>query len=267
MGKHIFRTVRSAVMILSMCALFPCLAPAQTPGTLSLDAPERDEVMESAAEKAIAVIEKRPFTKAGRGEIGLGIGTIASDIFLAYLPVTLRGAYHFKEWVSLELTASYMGCFSDETGDGQVRAAGQKCMRILTPSYDNLIDNAGLTQLRSITIEEYQVARVDIAPIFSVFMGKFALADRGIAHFDLNLSAGLGLLVSEMPGEAEIGRIDYGVSVEGALGLGIRFMFLDLIGLRLDFREYLYGKQRGKGLGTASELTLGVSFLLGGGHD
>lgn len=96
--------------------MFPSLALARTPETISLDDPDRDEVMDSAAEKAIAVIETRPFTKAGRGEIALGIGTIASDIFLIYLPVTLKGAYHFKEWVSLELSASYMGCFSDETG-------------------------------------------------------------------------------------------------------------------------------------------------------
>ena len=248
--------------------MFPSLALARTPETISLDDPDRDEVMDSAAEKAIAVIETRPFTKAGRGEIALGIGTIASDIFLIYLPVTLKGAYHFKEWVSLELSASYMGCFSDETGENQVRASGQKCMRFLSPSYEHLTsDAAGLAQLRSITIEEYQVARVDIAPVFSVFMGKFALANQGIAHFDLNLSAGLGLLVAEMPDPNEIGKINYGFSVEGAFGLGLRFVFRNLVGLRLDFREYMYGKQRGKGLGTASELTLGVSFLLGGSHD
>ena len=42
----------------------------------------------------------------------------------------------------------------------------------------------------------------------------------------------------------------------------LRFVFLDYVGLRIEFREYLYGKQRNKGLGTASEFTLGVSFLL-----
>lgn len=267
MGKCFLRPVWSAIVILSLCALFPGFAQADPTETISLDDSDKDDVMSSAAEKAIAVIEKRPFSKAGRGEIALGIGTIASDIFLVYLPVTIRGAYHFKEWVSLELSASYMGCFSDETGEHQLRAAGQKCMRFVTPSYDNLTTSAGLTQLRSITIEEYQVARVDVAPVFSVFMGKFALANRGIAHFDLNLSAGIGLQVAEVPDSNEIGKINYGISAEGAFGLGMRFVFLNFVGLRLDFREYLYGKQRGKGLGTTSELTLGVSFLLGGSHD
>jgi outer membrane beta-barrel protein len=217
---------------------------------------------QSAAEKAIAAIEPRPFSKAGRGEIALGLGTIASDIFIVYLPVTLRGAYHFKEWVSLELAASYMGCFSDEVGENMARSASQKCMRVLTPTYDRLADTSGETQLRGVTIKEYQVARFGLNPVFSPFMGKFSLMNRAIVHYDLNLTAGLGLLIVEMPDSVRIGKINYGTSFEGNFGLGLRFVFLNFVGLRLDFREYLFGKQNDKGLGTSSEIALSVSFLL-----
>ena len=115
--------------------------------------------------------------------------------------------------------------------------AGQHCMRFLTPSYDRLTGSQSSdTQLRGVKIKEYSVARVALAPVFSVFMGKFAVANRGIAHFDLNVAAGLGI--------------------------GMRFVFLDFVGLRLDFREYLFGRQNDKGLGTAAEFALSVSFLL-----
>ena len=223
---------------------------------------ETDLAAQSAAEKAIVSIEPRPFSKAGRGEISLGMGTIASDVFIVYLPVTLRGAYHFKEWVSLELAASFMGCFSDEVGDGLARGASQKCMRALTATYDRLKDTSDQTGLRSVTIKEYQVARFALNPIFSLIAGKFSLMNSGIAHYDLNLTAGLGALIVEMPDMKNIGKLKYGASFEGNLGLGLRFVFLDFVGLRLDLREYLFGKQNDKGLGTSSEVSLSVSFLL-----
>ncbi len=243
--------------------LFPGLALAG-PDKVSLN--DDEAVLDpavSASEKSLAVIEGRPFGKSGRGEISLGLGTIASDIFLVYLPVTLRGAYHFREWVALEASASYMGCFSSETGENQTRASGQKCMRFLTPTYDRLTGSAAdQTQLRGVKLKEYEVARFAVNPVFSVFMGKFALANDAIAHFDMNVTAGLGAQIVETPDEEEIGKIHYGGTFEGNLGLGLRFVFLDFVGLRVDFREYLFGKQHGKGLGTSSELSLSVSFLL-----
>lgn len=254
-----------AVLSALMLMLFlPCTALAQPNDVISLNTEDATlDPMQSASEKAIAAIETRPFSKAGRGELSLGIGTIASDLFLVYLPVTLRGAYHFKEWVALEVSASYMGCFSSETGENQTRAAGQKCMRILTPTYDRLMGStADQIQLRSVKIKEYQTARFAVNPVFSPFMGKFALANQAIAHFDLNLTAGIGVQIVETPDDIEIGKLHYNASFEGNLGLGVRFVFLDFVGLRLDFREYLFGKQNDKGLGTTSEFSLSVSFLL-----
>lgn len=252
--------------ILSTLLLLICLMPgiSSAEDVISLNTEDATlDPMESASEKAIAAIETRPFSKEGRGEISLGLGTIASDLFLVYLPVTLRGAYHFKEWVSLEASASYMGCFSSEIGENQTRSSAQKCMRFLTPTYDRLMGNAAdQIQLRSVKIKEYQTARFALNPVFSPFMGKFALANSSIAHFDLNLTAGIGVQIAETPDDVEIGKLHYNASFEGNLGLGIRFVFLDFVGLRLDFREYLFGKQNDKGLGTSSEFSLSVSFLL-----
>ncbi|MBQ9816393.1 MAG: hypothetical protein IJM59_02845 [Proteobacteria bacterium] len=244
--------------------LLPEKATASPGEVVSLDTEDASlDAMQSADEKAIAVIEKRPFSKAGRGELSLGLGTIASDIFLVYLPVTLRGAYHFKEWVSLELSASYMGCFGSDVGKNQTRAADQKCMRFLTPTYDRVTGSAASqTQLRNIILKEYEVARFTLDPVFSIFMGKFALANDAIAHFDLNLAAGIGVQIVEMPDNTNMSKINYGAAFEGNFGLGVRFVFLDFVGVRLDFREYLFGKQRDKGLGTSSEFSLSVSFLL-----
>ena len=253
MGIGRFKRILQVAVLAWVC--MPCDIFAQTAVESSV----------SAQEKGIAVLEPRPFGKSGRGEISIGLGTIASDIFLVYLPVTLRGAYHFREWVSLELSASYMGCFSNETGDGQLRASGQKCMRVTTSGYNRLTGSASeLTQLRNVTIREYEVGRLALNPVFSPLMGKFSLGGQYTGHFDLNLTAGIGVQWMERPDAASPGLMHNEVSFEGSFGLGLRMVFLDFVGVRLDFREYLFGHAQIGGLGTASELTLSVSFLFPG---
>ncbi len=216
----------------------------------------------SSDQKQIAVVEPRPFTKEGRGELALGLGTIASDVFLVYLPVTLRGAYHFKEWISLEATASFMGCYGDDIGPNLERAADQRCQRVLKSSYRQLTqENLNMTHVSHVVMKEYQVARFALNPVWSPFVGKFALGNDAIAHFDVNLSAGLGAVLVEAILD-EVGHREIRASFEGNLGAGLRFVFMDQLGVRFDFRQYLYGKQNDNGLATASEVTLSFSVLL-----
>ncbi len=220
------------------------------------------DAMTSSELKQIVTVEQRPFTKEGRGELALELGTIASDVFVVYLPITLRGGYHFREWIALEASASFMGCYSDDVGPNLERGAGQRCQRVMKSSFNQLTkENVNLTHISHVVLEEYQVARFDINPVWSPFVGKFALGNTAIAHFDLNVTAGLGVVLVEQMID-ELGNHEIKASFEGNLGAGVRFVFLDFVGLRLDFREYLYGKQKDRGLATASELSLGVSFLL-----
>jgi len=220
------------------------------------------DAMTSAELKQIVTVEQRPFSKEGRGALSLGLGTIASDVFVVYLPITLRGGYHFREWMSLEASASFMGCYSDDVGSNLERGAGQRCQRVMKSSFKQLTEkNLNLTHVSHVVLEEYQVARFNINPIWSPFVGKFALGNSSIVHFDLNLTAGLGAVIVEQMID-ELGNHELKASFEGNLGAGVRFVFLDFVGLRFDFREYLYGKQDDNGLATASELSLSVSFLL-----
>ena len=256
-GRHL------SWIVLCFVLWIPLTVYADGTETVDMLNPTTLDPMQSASEKSLVSVEPRSFTKAGRGEISLGLSTMANDIFVVYLPVTLRGGYHIKEWVSVELAASFMGCFSGDIGENQTRAASERCMRFLTPTHKRLTGDVGkVTQLRSVTVEQYQAARIDINPVFSLFMGKFSLADAAIVHFDMNVTAGLGVQIIEMLDKGDIGKLEYGASFEGNFGLGLRFMFLDYVGLRIDFREYLFGKKRDKGLGTASEFGLSVSFLL-----
>lgn len=240
------------------CGVPDALADAVLPAEHDID-----PAAQSAADKQIAVVEPRPFTKEGRGEIALGLGTIASDVFLVYLPVTLRGGYHFKEWISLEASASFMGCYGNAVGDNLERAAEQRCHRVLKSSYRQLTQqNLDLTHVGHVIMREYQVARFNVNPVWSPFVGKFALINDVIVHFDFNLSVGLGAVLVELMSQEHWGKSQIKASFEGNLGAGFRFVFQNLIGVRLDFREYLYGKQEKRGLATSSEFSLSLSLLL-----
>lgn len=230
------------------------------------EAPQSDDdsysAMSSAGQKQVAVVEHRPFSKAGRGEIALGLGTIASDVFLVYLPVTLRGAYHIKEWIAVEAAASFMGCYGDSTGPNLERASEQRCHRVLKSSFRRLTEeDLDMTHVSHVVIQEYQTARFSADAIWSPVMGKFALGNSVIAHFDLNLAAGLGVVLVEQIMD-ESGSREIKASFEGNLGVGTRMVFMDRFGVRLDFREYLYGKQEDRGMAAASELTLSFSVML-----
>ena len=237
------------------------VARAQVPEETVILQDQAFDATISAEEKQIVSVEGRPFSKEGRGEISLGLGTIASDVFVVYLPVTLRGGYHFREWMSLEASASFMGCYGDEVGPNFERGTDQRCHRVMKSSFKQLTEeNLELTHVSHVVLEAYQVARFNVNPVWSPFMGKFALAGSAIVHFDLNLSAGLGVVLVEQIID-ELGGHEIKASFEGNLGAGVRFVFLDLVGVRFDFRQYLYGRQE-NGLATASEFSLSVSFLL-----
>ena len=251
------------------CLLMPVAAAALTlEGEDAVSASEQLGDFESAASasadnKAISVVQPRDFTKAGKVEITPGLAVIPTDIFMTYLPLDLRIAYHFNEAVSLELSSSFLGCFSSESGDHQERTYRQHCLRFPTPLYDKLtVNEQEITQIRNVSLKELQVARFYLNPVWTPFYGKFSALNAQIVHYDFSLTAGVGVLLTETPDETDISNRFINAAFEGNLGFGLRFMFREFFGLRFDFRQFLYMKQEGRGLGTSSEFSLGLSFMI-----
>lgn len=264
------KTFPLAAMLFAALMALPCLA--QEP-----QQPNARQITQNAAEPSpstqlspnehadiyeISTLQKRRFSKAQKFEISPTLGVIPSDIFVVYLPLTLRMAYHFNEALSLELQSSFLGCFSSKVGPNQTRAASQNCLRFMSPAYQRLSSsNKNITQIRNIAIQEWQTARFALNPVWAPFFGKFSLANNSIVHFDLHITAGIGLLLTETIDE-NTQNIQIHPNFEGNLGAGLKFFFLQFLGLRFDFRTYLFPKQKNKGLGTATEFSVGLSFLI-----
>lgn len=177
------------------------------------------------------------FRKGGRIEATLYGGIIPNDPYLNYVPLGLRGTYHFTDSLGLEVGGQYTGVALDTDLKTFLEAESQ----ILDPKTD------------------FQSWRAGAVVVWSPLYGKLALLQRKLSHFDINLSAGAGVLGVTHP---ETSAESDSIKPEGILGLGFRFYATQNVSVRLDYRQYLFPKTD-QGLGLPSEFTLGVSWFTG----
>lgn len=225
----------------ALCALShaaPALADDQG---LTTDEVRREE--EFGAGRAIKTIQRRLFAKFGRLEFSLSSGIIPNDPFIFYIPTGLRVGYHFNEALALELSGGYLG----------------EGLRAESNLRDQLkVQKVDRTRISNIKLLDQQVVRTDLAIMWSPIFGKVAVMNNGLVHFDFNIVGGAGYLLTES--ENELLETEYGHTVEGVVGGGFKFYFLERLAVRADFRQYIYGKQEG-GVANPSEISLGFSVF------
>ena len=195
----------------------------------------------------VGVFQKKLFTKDGHHELGLSIGIIPNDPFLTYFPIGLRYDYFFVEDISIEVNASYVGLQSNS-------------------DLTDFLLNENKLQVSSIEVSDKAIFRAAVDIVWAPFYGKFAILNRKISHFDINLAAGLGMVFLEKGMNDATGETEYDFRPEVNLGLGFRFFLVDWFCVRIDFRQYIYPKENQAGdwddTAIPSELTLGFGFLL-----
>ena len=192
----------------------------------------------------VAVVQKRLFAKDGRLEFTVFGGVIPNDPFLTYIPVGGRFNYYFIESLSVEVAGAYTG-------------AGVRIESDLATFLKNNQNIKANTDLL-----DKQIWRANAAVVWSPFYGKMALANANLSHFDINLVAGLGVVQTESP-TVDRSSTQTEIKPEGTLGAGLRFFMTESVTLRLDYRQGIFQKIGG-GVSKPSELTLGLSFFLGG---
>jgi outer membrane beta-barrel protein len=238
---------------------FGALAHAQErKDPVAVPAPEARSQIEQDIEKfwgkrrKVAVVQKRTYdAKEGRFELSVHVGYIPSDALMNYLPVGLRGAYHIKEWLGVELGFLYTDATSFKSG----LAEGLETIGTEGPNPFRL------------TLLEKQRLFFHLNAVFSVIHGKVAVMKTGLSHFDLFLTAGPSFHIVEQPID-DAGTPVSGVGtfrVGGNIGAGFKFFINDFFGIRLDVRQYLFPKSdaAGGGLHKPTEISLGATFFAG----
>lgn len=243
-------SLRWALTLLSVCAVLLAASNA-----LAADGDEEveqrlDEYWSS--ERDLPSLEKRKFERAGRASAGAFVGLLSSEPFYWYVPVGLRGSYHFSNEMGIEVEGSFMdvqGVFRHTT---------------------NLTDFLEQTQQDAFnpdtdTEDRFQW-RAHAMFMWHPLYGKLAVLQRKLSHFDFNLGIGAGAVSVQRPNAT---RTDFStvVTPELVIGGGVQFFATDSLTIRLEGRGYFYqGAETPTAQSFGERLQVPTEFLAGVGY-
>ncbi len=236
MNKRIHISSVLAAALFSVAASGPALAadPDPTEDTKVLD--ERLKRYWGTEMREVQVLQKRKYRKEDRYEFELFTGVIPNDEFTTYVPLGGRADYFFAEDFGVELWGSYL-------------------IRISSDLKDFLESNFNQSLLVELPQQLTWLAGANF--LWSPIHGKIGFFTDKLAHFDMHLAFGVGVVGTSV---TKLAQTESKVDVAGNVGLGLRFFLSESIALRFDYRQYFYAADGG-GLSHPAELTLGVSFF------
>lgn len=201
-----------------------------------------DDPMYWAEMRQVYTMQHRAFLKEGRFAATLYGGIIPNNIFEQYFPVGLRLNYYIMENIGLELSGSYN--FNRQT---QLN--------------DIVEDEAGIAASGSVLIGDTQRSHTTAGVKWSPVYGKFTFYDDNLFYFDMYAFGGAGVVVAQT-------QSDHGADPsttakpEGVLGAGIAAYLGQHLGVRIDYRQFVFQKVEGiGGVANPSEVSLGVSWF------
>jgi len=220
-------------------------AVSEDVGSNEGEAKEEASLQDAAGKsRRIRTLQLRNFTKFGRIEIAIAAGLLPNDPLTVYLPLGGRVGYHFTESFPAAASGAYLA-------DG---------LRVEGDLREDLINNSYRTSVERIILLGQQVWRTNVVAVWSPIFGKGSVLNMGLGYFDFNLVGGVGVLQTESQDDIDPTLTNTNINFEAVLGAGFKFYFLDSFALRIDFRQFIYPKDRG-GTATPSEISIGLSYL------
>ena len=203
----------AAVALTSSAALAQAAPAPALPGT------DDNEV------QRIHVIEKRPFTEAGRWELTASLPVQVNPKFTVHAGITAELAYHLRENLAAQVgltwfPIAYQSTLSEE---------------LLTKA-----DEAPFSA-EAFLLQGAAVAGLEFMPVY----GKLTVFDGKILRLGFYLNAGVGAGKTRLqlrPSTSPLGRAygDTGYRPVAALGGGFRVFVTDRVTVRLELRDFAY---------------------------
>jgi outer membrane beta-barrel protein len=183
-----------------------------------------DEVMR------VHVIEKRPFTEAGRWELSFFGATQVNPKFTVHTGLSAELAYHIRENLALQLGASFF----------PLAQQSSLTEELLTKTLE-----APFTA-EAFLLRGDVVAGLELMPIY----GKLNVFDGKILRLGMYFNAGLGVAKTRLqlrpPGKDNLGNDtprsfgDTGLRPLASLGTGLRVFVTERFTVRLELRDLAY---------------------------
>ncbi len=226
-------------------------------------ADERDRIIETrsfAQDAQISVAQPVVYDRSGRFELRPAIGVIPSDDLVTYLPLSLSLAYYINMDWKVDVTASFMGCFSENIGDHQSRLASEHCLRFGSRALDRLMaDGSGIDH---VVLETQPVMRTYVRVSYYPIYGKIAWLNRGLSTFSLAFDIGAGMLLRERVDQQTLSSLSYFARFEAMLGADFSILFTPHVGLSLQYNQFISMNPDNDGVSAMSEIELGFVWLI-----
>ncbi len=210
--------------------------------TAALPEVDDNDPMYWAQMREVYAMQQRPFLKEGRFATTLYAGLIPNNIFEHYFPVGLRINYYMLENIGLELSGSY--AFSRTTDVNEI-----------------VTDESGIGASGQVLIGDTQVSHTTVGIKWSPVYGKFSFSDSGLFYFDMYAFGGAGVVVTQTQTE-QGAEPSTTAKPEGVIGAGMAVYAGRHVGIRLDYRQFVFQKVEGVGgVANPSEVSLGLAWF------
>jgi outer membrane beta-barrel protein len=174
----------------------------------------------------IHVLEKRPFTEAGRWEVSLFALTQVNPKFTVHTGVSVEAAYHLRENFAVQLGVTFFPIAVQST---------------LSEELLNKASEAP-TSAEAFLLRYDAVAGLELMPVY----GKLNILDGQILRLGFYLNAGLGVARTRLQlrssTDLTTGRSfgDTGFRPMAQLGAGFRVFVNERFTVRLELRDFVY---------------------------
>ena len=173
----------------------------------------------------IHVIEKRPFTEAGRWEVTVSLPVQVNPKFTVHAGLTAEVAYHLRENLAAQVGVTWFPIAYQSTLSEE----------LLTKA-----DEAPFSA-EAFLLQGAALAGLEFMPVY----GKLNVFDGKILRLGFYLNAGLGVGKTRLqlrPSTSPLGRAygDTGYRPVAALGGGFRVFVTERLTVRLELRDYAY---------------------------
>ncbi|HEX4382152.1 MAG TPA: outer membrane beta-barrel domain-containing protein [Myxococcales bacterium] len=174
----------------------------------------------------IHVLEKRPFTEAGRWELSLFGNAQVNPKFTVHAGLSGELAYHLKENFALQLSVSWYPVSRESSLS------------------EELINKASVAPetAEALLLQGAVLAGLELMPVY----GKLNVFDGKILRLGVYINAGVGAAKTQLQlrpsGDQITGRSfgDAGYRPMGSLGVGLRAFVSERFTVRLELRDLVY---------------------------
>jgi outer membrane beta-barrel protein len=203
-----------------LCALLGAAARAEEPLV-----PAAATGAPTSEVQQVHVVERRPFTEAGRWEISGAFAAQVNTRFTSHAGTTLEVAYHLRENLAAQLGFTWFPLAQQST---------------LT---EELLGKLGLEppSATALLLQGGALLGLELMPVY----GKVSVFDGRILRLGAYVSAGLGVGKTRLqlrPSSDKLGSSfgDTGLRPMGGLGLGLRLFLGEQFTVRVELRDLVY---------------------------